>query len=382
MKPNLTISIHRTELEIAAIVPQWLAIFESRPEHQFFHHPSWYLALQATLCEGNLAICLLEDEDGPLAVLPFVCSSPRIGEPVLNSPTHDHISLTDWIVENSAVLEDIISALPDISAALGLTGWSKVAGLSIPESSKTLKPVDVKPDHSEATSAPENNKSLCSRMGVYRQRTRFVRESYWLSSLVPSEHLRSKLKGNLRRRRKKAALQGNVNFVAVCNFPELEPAFQEFLSIEASGWKGENGRATAIASSPLLRDFYTRLLHADIPGLKAEIYLLSIGEKNIAAQFVLNTKSVSSLLKPAYNESYSEVSPGLLLMEDVLNYCATETNIETVSLVTSPPWAEPWHPKRIRVFNNNLYNNNLSGNAHALIDSVKDSIRNFRSKKS
>jgi len=156
-----------------------------------------------------------------------------------------------------------------------------------------------------------------------------------------SKRLTSKFKANLRRRRRKLEEQGGpVAFERYGGGDDLEARLEAGFALEASGWKGQRG--TAIAQSPQTRGFYTELARwASREGLLALRYL-NAGGRPVAFHYALATKDRYFLLKPGYDESLGECSPGQLLMEDVFKECCGAGLRELDFLGPDMGWKRDW----------------------------------------
>jgi CelD/BcsL family acetyltransferase involved in cellulose biosynthesis len=158
--------------------------------------------------------------------------------------------------------------------------------------------------------------------------------------------LRSKLKANLRRRRKKLAERGEVTFERCAGGIALDARLEEGFALEASGWKGARG--TAMAQSPRTRGFYTELARwAQGEGLLSLLFLRA-GGRAVAFHYALAGGGRCWLLKPAYDEALGECSPGQLLVEEALKDCIGRGLNEFDFLGPRMTWKEDW-TDRVRV---------------------------------
>ncbi|HVE85599.1 MAG TPA: GNAT family N-acetyltransferase, partial [Myxococcales bacterium] len=100
------------------------------------------------------------------------------------------------------------------------------------------------------------------------------------------------------------------------HFGMYREALEEGFRLEASGWKGEQG--TAIACAPQTRSFYTALAKVAAEQRWLSLYFLKVGGRTVAFHFGLQVGGRYFLLKPGYDESLGECSPGQLLVDEVL----------------------------------------------------------------
>jgi hypothetical protein len=169
-------------------------------------------------------------------------------------------------------------------------------------------------------------------------------------------------KRNLRRQRKRLECLGHLEVSLVQDGAALEQAFQSFLDVEASGWKGGAGRGSAIRLSPHLVEFYRELMSHFSADRRCLISLLKLNDRVIAAQFCLLAGSTLYLLKIAYDEAYKADAPGNQLLFAVLEHCCRSPDITTLSLVTGPSWAVGrWNPEAQDLWSTHLFNDSLLG---------------------
>jgi len=359
---KLNISVHELADQHSPICRAWLAILDQLDDYLFYQHPGWFYALNKHLFADSIQFVLLADDDGPLAILPLVSCVNRLGGKVLCAPQHDHIVLNDWIIRDKEDVPALIDAMPDIARSLGLSDWSRLQLDGLPCSSFLFH---------------ENRLHFADRM-PWRERQillKKVRESAWFDTRCLDTHFSSKLLKNLRSRLRKAQAMGDVRFTFTTTVEQTEEAFEDFLQIEASGWKGAWGSSTAIAQDECLTAFYRELIDQSWPGLVAQINTMYIGDTAVSAQLALNSSVNCCLLKIGYRESYANCAPGSLLLFEVLKNTAENKNINKLSLLTSPQWAQRWHPKQGSIYNVTLYNSTVRGRVSACRDMLQSSIK-------
>lgn len=339
----------------------WQQLFEADPCARFYHHPHWYRCIAEHLSPGTLNLGFLYTDNVLQLVLPLCDSSSDCRR---THPSHDHLSLNDVLVHPT--LKDNDAELPDaIQTVLNAVGrnWVDWQVSNVPQFSTLIRSLCA----SEPTLLADKPTSSISFFTRSKQSS-----GRWL--LSPTRYTASfdcsdescpptgKLRRNLRRLRKQLEETGNLRVDSITDAEALPDAYQHFLDIEASGWKGTGESATAIQANPSLTAFYNALLTPQSAGMQPEINLLWRDDQCIAAQFGLRTGTCLSLLKIGYNEEYARFSPGYLLLESVLGAAATR-GIQTLSLVTSPPWAERWHPDNAPVWQVRHYNQSSLGTA-------------------
>ncbi len=116
--------------------------------------------------------------------------------------------------------------------------------------------------------------------------------------------------------------------VAVDSFTE------EFLQLEASGWKGRKG--TAIGADANLADALREALRNLHAAGKLRFWSLKLNGKSIAALFAIVEKNQAWLGKIAYDEAFSKFSPGALIILDCTEAFFAEPSITQVDSSAIP----------------------------------------------
>jgi CelD/BcsL family acetyltransferase involved in cellulose biosynthesis len=122
--------------------------------------------------------------------------------------------------------------------------------------------------------------------------------------------LDGKFRQNLRRRKRRLAEQGKVEYTVQGgkDAAALDVALADFFDVEASGWKGKDG--TAIAQRPELVGFYTQIARDAAKRGALALGKLTLDGKTIAAHLSIVHAGRHYLIKIGYDESLHEHSPG------------------------------------------------------------------------
>jgi CelD/BcsL family acetyltransferase involved in cellulose biosynthesis len=141
----------------------------------------------------------------------------------------------------------------------------------------------------------------------------------------------------LRRQRRRLEDIAPVTGTTVTGAPDIAAALNDFLVLEASGWKGLAG--TAIVSDPASKDFVAKA----VTGLAAEgharIDRLFLNGTAIAATITLASGDTAWCWKIAYNEGLARSSPGVQLVCDL-----TESLLAQPAPARVDSCAAPGHP--------------------------------------
>jgi CelD/BcsL family acetyltransferase involved in cellulose biosynthesis len=150
------------------------------------------------------------------------------------------------------------------------------------------------------------------------------------------------LRSQLGRRRRALEREGDVRLRTVRGGPDVGPALEAVLSIEASGWKGRSG--TAIRSDPATEALYRAFVAAAAETGMLRIYLLELDGEPIAGDIGCSHRGVGYLLKTAFDEGRSRSSPGALLRADVLRASIEEGLREYDFLGGAENYKMQWGP--------------------------------------
>lgn len=126
----------------------------------------------------------------------------------------------------------------------------------------------------------------------------------------------SKRRADLRRHRKRLSERGDLRHVSYRKPEEVSAAFQDFLELEAAGWKGRRSRrGRAIRHAPALSAFAQTMIAGLARDGCAGIEALRLDGRVIAMNVWLRSGRTAFGWKMAYDEAYAKWGPGSLLME-------------------------------------------------------------------
>lgn len=135
------------------------------------------------------------------------------------------------------------------------------------------------------------------------------------SSLSADEYLAAsmsaKKRKELRRQHKRLAEEGQLSFERLEGAEALSHWIEEFLDLEASGWKGE--AESALANAAQTRSFFSAALQGAAHDGRLERLALRIDDRPIAMLANFLTPPGTYSFKTAFDEHYARFSPGMLL---------------------------------------------------------------------
>ncbi|MGL4490498.1 MAG: GNAT family N-acetyltransferase [Rhizobiaceae bacterium] len=180
------------------------------------------------------------------------------------------------------------------------------------------------------TAAIGRNLSIISTNDVERpiMMTGEEPEAYLRTSMTP-HHLRG-----YRRLLRRLGEMGEVTFNEFREPTDVRRRTEEFLALEARGWKGRERTAMSIDRyrAAFAREALYMLAERDM----CRIHTLDVNGKAIASLVVLREGNTAYTWKTAFDESYSKWSPGALLMLDVTARLLDDVNIERVDSLAVP----------------------------------------------
>jgi hypothetical protein len=151
----------------------------------------------------------------------------------------------------------------------------------------------------------------------------------YLQSTLSKSHLRE-----MRRQAKLLSAQGTLSYNVARQPEEIRLRMEEFLALEASGWKGR--KRSAMVNDRLraafAREAITNLAEADA----VRIHTLDLDGRAIASMVVFIMAGEAYTWKTAYDERYAKFSPGKLLMADLTEWHLDDANIERTDSCAAP----------------------------------------------
>lgn len=167
------------------------------------------------------------------------------------------------------------------------------------------------------------------------------------SELDGEDYLKASLRSHhhreFRRLKRRLADLGQLEHVVARGPDEIRHAIENFLTLEAAGWKGRERTAMAIDRyrAAFAREAVHRLAEHDM----CRIHSLTLDGRTIACLIVFVEAGVAYTWKTAYDETLSAYSPGTLLMIEVTHQHLEDPNIEATDSC-----AVPDHPVMSRLW--------------------------------
>ena len=336
----------------------WPDMISTSTATRFFHYFQWYQSLLSSVLKDTRAIFFftLFEKEKAVAIFPLQhkkLSISGIKFNILEIPDQDHIDLSDFIYNPKSNPRDCVTALVNFLEKQRDIPWDILRLPHLLADSPTVQALDSLDHHSITIEKGGHSDVIPCNASSYDN---------LLSSFSKN------FRGNLRKPRNRLSKQKNVQVHSFRNEKDLMQGYQNFLEVEASGWKGKNGTGTAIKLHPVLIDFYKRLIKEFSRTGECEINLLTIDNKCIAGQFCLVVNDCLYMLKIGYDPEYSKLAPGNMLLENTITRLIANPRIKNLSLITGTKWHADWKPESYKVFRYLLFNTTLKGKtAHNLL---------------
>jgi CelD/BcsL family acetyltransferase involved in cellulose biosynthesis len=152
-----------------------------------------------------------------------------------------------------------------------------------------------------------------------------------------NEPLSASAAGELRRQRRRLAESGPLSYRRRQDLDDIQGAMEEFLALEAQGWKGR--RKSALAGAPGTAAFARSIPERMGAAGKIAIDSLELAGRAIAMGIVLRSGDRAFFWKIAYDETQAARSPGVLFTQDL-----TRRQIADAGIAMTDSCARPDHP--------------------------------------
>jgi CelD/BcsL family acetyltransferase involved in cellulose biosynthesis len=338
-KEGLLFRAYQGSQGLESLAPEWTVLAESIPDARFNHFPGWYRAhLASNRSDPESFWFLAAHRDQKLAaVFPLQFQSHRVKilrPKFLGTINDNELQLSDFVFARTASNANLLYEMTQWLRTQRAIRWDMLRLLKISEDSSFAYAARVRLPRATVARRYDGS-AYFDTSGTYDQATRAMS---------------SKFRSNLRRRTRLAENSGTLRFQSVRLRDQLDEAFNIFLDIEASGWKGPAGTSSAIRCQPGALAFYTALLREFGPRDECVINLLWHGEQAIAGQLGLRIGRTLHILKVGYRDVHSVLAPGILLQERTIRHACEDPGVDTLSMVNEPYWARSFKPLTVGVW--------------------------------
>lgn len=358
----LSVDAHHGAGGVATVAEDWQRLVAAGGRRRFFHWHGWWKCFVETLEPEpeQLTFFVVRRGPQPLAILPLkrtVAAGAGLGAVIWRLPLHPHMPLADILCSEDLDLAEMLDALgPALERSGGC--WDALV----------FEPV-----------LAESPLAAIGARGIGRQHVSIVKRCDEIPCRTGDEDFRARLsrnfRSNLNKARNKLARETGVEFGTTLDAGGLGRELDAFIGLEASGWKGGSGTGTAIGLDPLLQAFYRGLVAELAPSGRVAINSLRVEGRLVAGQFCLRDDDTFYVLKLAYDEAWSRVAPGNMLLEHVVMTAHESAGVMRINLVGDPPWFKDWQPSGQDVRRLWLLNDTARGRALAGLLEVKERLK-------
>ena len=153
---------------------------------------------------------------------------------------------------------------------------------------------------------------------------------------------------DLRRRQRRLAELGAVEFSIATSPREVRDALEQFLTLEFSGWKGKSG---ALLAHPALSAFSrgaTRLLAREG---KCRVARLTLDGRPLAMGVVIESRGRAYFWKIAFDEEFRAQAPGIHLLYELTRALSVRADIDMTDscAIANHPMIDRFWPDRVAI---------------------------------
>jgi len=310
--------------ELAERADDWDCLArDAREPNPFFE--SWYLLPALRAFADSRVRILCYEEDGRLrGLMPIHSRSRYYRWPIPH--------LSNWLHDNCFLGVPLVAKGSEVRFWQAILSWADAnPGPSLFLQLRTMTiggPVHAA--LSGVVAAEMRRAELVLREQRAMLESSLTPEQYWEAS-VPA-----KKRKKLRRQTKRLGEVGEIKFERSTRDEGLGRWTDDFLALEAAGWKGDAG--SALASSPATTALFRESLAGAAEREKLERLTLLLDDWPIAllANFVVPPGAFT--FKTTFDEAYSRFSPGVLLQHENLAV------LETPQIAWTDSCASANHP--------------------------------------
>lgn len=320
----------------------------------FYHHPYWFRAYfdRPTVEVEDISFHCVFDGERLIAVLPLEIRKRGGGTfSEARMPASDGLYLPDMALSQDADSESVWRLLRDQPNSRTKRRWDWFSMQGVLETSA----INLCTQAPFVSAVPGDPQSRCAVLDItpYQEK---------LASLS------KKFRGNLNNARNRLGANGTSEFLCITETKDIEWAFEEFVSLEESGWKGDQNKKkkgypapAAIALKESKHRFYKNVVKAFAAIGAVEVCLLKLGEKTIGAQVLVVLSGNAFLLKTAFDEDAKGYSPGHLLIDYAVRRYDERGDVVSLHLLTDYPWFKPWNPRYVAYGGGKEFNSTMRG---------------------
>lgn len=283
-----------------------------------FLHPGFVLAWQHAFADGPLLLATVRRRDELAAVLPLT----RRGA-VLSSPANWHTPQAGVLAEDPGAAKMLARVLAKVRP-------------------RRLSLAFVDP-HDQSTNAFGRELQDAGFSTLERTLTRSPYLEVVGDWAAFESGMRSKARADLRRRRRRLEERGTVSFEVQDGSSRFGELIDEVVQVEATGWKGD--QATSIGSREDTLGFYRQIATWAAERGWLRMHFLRLDGQVLATSFALRVNGVHFGLKMGYDVEYRGLSPGMLMLHEIVRSAFEEGLRRVEMLGEDESYKRVWCPE-------------------------------------
>jgi CelD/BcsL family acetyltransferase involved in cellulose biosynthesis len=313
--------------KLAPIAGEWRALAARALEPNVFYEPAFALAAARVFGHDAGAILVWSGAEPRrlLGFFPARIEKRRYGVnlPILVGWTHPYGPFGVPLVDREAAEPIAAAWLAHLAADAALPGLVLLPYLSVDDQFAAVLGTIVRRARMPTADFDRHDRALLAPRGD--------RSLYVEHALAQRQHK------ELRRHWRRLSETGAVLFTAATEPAAVAAAMEDFFALEANGWKGRAGTATAESTD--LNTF----IRSAVSGLAAEgrvsIDRTLVDGRAIAATIILRSGRCAWFWKIAYDGTFARFSPGVML-----SVVITDELVDDASVARADSCAVPDHP--------------------------------------
>lgn len=318
----------RSIADLAPFAAQWRSLTERALEPNVFYDPAFALAAAPVFGRDCGAVLVWSQRSELMGLFPSRLTRLRHGAlPALTGWTHPYAPLGTPLVDRG-------------DARHVLTAWLEY--LAHEPSMPALAMLPQLPEGGAF------DRALAAELS--RRNVRAAAFGHYRRALLKPGHVRdertvsSGRRKELLRQRRRLGDFAPISFTTATAPVDVAEAVEDFLVLEASGWKGIAG--TAAADNPAVRRFFETAVNALAAHGQVRADRMHLGGRAVASAITLSSGDTGWFWKIAHNEGVARFSPGVQLVYEMTPQLAAQAGLAKVDSCATedhPMIDHMWH---------------------------------------
>jgi CelD/BcsL family acetyltransferase involved in cellulose biosynthesis len=319
--------------ELPSLEAEWGALAARASEPNAFYAPALLIPALEAFSGDRPEIVVVRDGDGALIGLAPI--APLRGYSRLPVPY-----VATWMHKHCFFAAPLVRAGDERGFFRAFFDWAGRRGAFL-----RLRHLDAEgPLYAAAAAVAAETGRLVSPSARYE---RAMLTAPWTTEDYLKDSLRGKHRKDLRRRRARLEEAGTVRFEIFGDGDDLAAWTEDFLAVEAAGWKGAGGlRAHDRVAKEARRGLFLTKRRA---AGTLQFFRFRLGDHTLAAAVNFRAGAVSYAFKIAYDEAYARYSPGVMIEIEIMKALEADrsiSRIDSCAKVEHPMINRLWRERR------------------------------------